>query len=184
MEKKLDVKKLSLLGVLTAIVFVSNYIQITLPLSVGGVTRLHVANGFCILAGFLLGPIYGGLSAGVGSMLFDFTSPLYFWSFPSTFVFKFIMAFVAGGIAWSGKSKGYSINKNLVGSVVGAFTYVLLYLGKTFVTQKFIVGLPVQGVLAVILKKGTASVVNAIFAIIIANVLIKFLNPLINKKEA
>lgn len=184
MGKKLDVKKLALLGVMTAIVFVSNYIQVTLPLAVGGVTRLHIANGFCILAGFLLGPVYGGLSAGVGSALFDLLNPLYIASAPFTFVFKFIMAFVAGGIAWAGKLKGYSVNKNLVGSMAGAFTYVALYLGKTFVTQKFVVGLPMEGVLAVLLKKGTASVVNAVFAIIIANVLIKFLNPLINKKES
>lgn len=184
MGEKLDVKKLSLLGVMTAIVFVSNYVQITLPLAVGGVTRLHIANGFCILAGFLLGPVYGGLSAGVGSMLFDFTNPLYFWSFPTTLVFKFLMALLAGGIAWTGKSKANSVNKNLIGSIVGAFAYVCMYLGKTFFTQYVVVGLPIQGVFAVLLKKGGASVVNAIFAIIISNILIKILNPMINKREA
>lgn len=180
MENKLDVKKIALVGLMMAIVFVSNWVQI--PVNFGGITRLHVANGFCILAGFLLGPLYGGLAAGAGSMLFDLTNPLYIASAPFTFVFKFVMALIAGGISWSGKSRGYSDNKNIIGSVFGAFAYVLLYLGKTAFTEFYVHGIPVQGVLAILLKKGFVSVVNAIFAIIVANVLIKFLNPMINKK--
>lgn len=181
MEKKLDVKKIVLIGLLTAVVFVSNYIQI--PLNFGGITRLHVANGFCILAGFLLGGFFGGLSAGLGSFLFDLTNPLYVATAPITFIFKFIMGFIAGKISWLGNAKGYSYKKNLIASILGAFIYVLLYLSKGYMTDIYVKGLPVAGALANVLKKGFVSSVNAIFAVIIANILISFLNPMINKRE-
>lgn len=181
MERKLDVKKIVLIGLITAVVFVSNYVQV--PLNFGGITRLHVANGFCILAGFLLGPVFGGLSAGLGSFLFDLTNPLYIPSAPFTFVFKFIMGFVAGKISWIGNAKGYSYKKNLIGAVTGAFIYVILYLSKGYITDTFVKGLPVAGALANLVKKGFVSSVNAMFAVIIANILINFLNPMINKKE-
>ena len=48
--------KLCAAAVMTAIVFVGNYLRITMPVPVGGVTSFTLANILCALAGILLGP--------------------------------------------------------------------------------------------------------------------------------
>ena len=75
MEKKnrWNVHTLAVIGLLSALVFVFSWVQIPF----GDVARVHLGNGFCALAGLLFGPLVGGLSSGIGSMLFDFTNPAY-----------------------------------------------------------------------------------------------------------
>ena len=54
--------------------------------------RFHLGNSMCLLAAFVLPPLYGGIAAGVGSMLFDI---LFYTSGPAciiTLVTKFVMA--------------------------------------------------------------------------------------------
>ncbi|MEG1027997.1 MAG: ECF transporter S component, partial [Oscillospiraceae bacterium] len=71
MQKKFSLQDVVLVGVMAAIVFVLTYfIKIDIPTPVGP-TMLKVANGFCLLAGILLGGLKGGLAAGLGSMLYD-----------------------------------------------------------------------------------------------------------------
>ena len=124
---KNNTKKITIVGLLTALVFVSNYISIPIPTGFG-VTRVHIANGICLLAGMLVGPLWGGLAAGLGSMFYDFTNPAYIASAPFTFLFKFAMAAVAGWIVYSKGAQGKNPKKNIIGSVLGALTYVCLYL--------------------------------------------------------
>jgi len=38
---------------------------------VGDISRIHLGNAFCLLAGFVMGPIGGGLASGIGAMLYD-----------------------------------------------------------------------------------------------------------------
>ena len=74
MEKKYwSVQRLAVFGVMSALVFTSSWMQIP----IGDVSRVHLGNGFCALTGLLFGPWVGGLASGVGSMLFDFTNPMY-----------------------------------------------------------------------------------------------------------
>lgn len=55
---------------------------------------VHPGDCFVLLAGFMLGPVAGGLSAGIGSMLSDLLGGYAAWA-PGTFVIKFLTAFVA-----------------------------------------------------------------------------------------
>ena len=70
------VRRLALLGLMTALVFAGNYARITLPVPVGGVPSFTLANILCVLSGLLLGPV-GGLASGLGSALFGLTNPLW-----------------------------------------------------------------------------------------------------------
>ena len=70
------VNKLTMLGMMTALVFVSNYLRITMPIAIGGRTSFTLANIMCCLSGLLLGPV-GGVASGVGSALYDLTNPAY-----------------------------------------------------------------------------------------------------------
>ena len=86
--KKISVRELSLVGIMAAMVYVTSaYLQIPIPTAIGA-TRLHMGNVMCLLSGLLLGPLWGGLAAGIGSMFFDLLNPAYIASAPFTFAFK------------------------------------------------------------------------------------------------
>ncbi|MDE6128728.1 MAG: ECF transporter S component, partial [Lachnospiraceae bacterium] len=92
MKKKITLMELSLISVMTAAVYVASaFLQIPVPTPIGS-TRLHMGNVMCLLSGMLLGSWQGGLAAGLGSMLFDLTSPAYISSAPFTFLFKFLIS--------------------------------------------------------------------------------------------
>lgn len=176
-----NTKRLAVLGLLTALVFVSNYISIPIPTGFG-VTRVHVANGICILAAMLMGPWWGGLAAGIGSMFYDFTNPAYIVDAPYTFIFKFIMAAVAGLIAYSGGLKSKNLKRNIIGTISGALTYVVLYLVKNYIKQRFVEGFPPDAVIPAVLTKAVASLTNAVIAVIIAIILTKILRPTVESR--
>ena len=71
-----SINKLTALGMMTALVFVSNYLRITMPIAIGGRTSFTLANIMCCLSGLLLGPV-GGLASGLGSALYDLTNPAF-----------------------------------------------------------------------------------------------------------
>ena len=55
---------------------------------------IHLGDCFVLLAGLLLGPIYGGLAAGAGSALSDLLAGYVVW-IPGTFLIKFLTAAAA-----------------------------------------------------------------------------------------
>ena len=61
MAKKTEAANLAFMGMMIALVFVSNYISIPT-----GYSRLHAANAVCLLAGMLFGGVRGGIIAGLG----------------------------------------------------------------------------------------------------------------------
>lgn len=180
MENKLSIKKITLIGVMAAVVFVASQIQIRIPLG-GSETRVHIGNGFCLLCGLLLGPFTGGLSSGLGSAIFDLTNPVYLPSFPFTFTFKFLMAFICGKIAYSNGAKAEDFKKNLIGSITGAVTYVILYLSKSYISDIYVKGLPQAGAIAKGLQRLWASSINAVVGVLIAVLLVKALKPILKK---
>ena len=55
---------------------------------------VHPGDCFVLLAGFTLGSVTGGISAGIGSMLSDLLGGYAAWA-PGTFIIKFLTAYVA-----------------------------------------------------------------------------------------
>ena len=90
-----NVNKLTMLGMMTALVFVSNYLRITMPIAIGGRTSFTLANIMCCLSGLLLGPV-GGFASGLGSAIYDLTNPAYAPECWITFLTKGVMGLVAG----------------------------------------------------------------------------------------
>ena len=84
-----------------------------------------------LLAGMLLGPVFGGVAAGLGSAIYDAFAGYDVLNVLITFVSKFAMAYVCGLIVrkGNGKQRDYT----LIGSIAGALTYVALYMLKTAV---------------------------------------------------
>ena len=176
----ISVRQITLIGLMSAIVYVTSaFMQIPIVTAVGN-TRLHMGNVMCLLSGLLLGPVYGGLSAGIGSAFFDLTNPAYIASLPFTFAFKFLMAWVCGSLFHQRKENGV-IAAALAGAG-GAITYVILYLLKSFVEAKFVMQMPMSGVITMLIQKGSVSLTNAIIAVIVAVPLSMAIRPLIKKK--
>ncbi|MGI5894309.1 MAG: ECF transporter S component [Candidatus Merdivicinus sp.] len=156
-------------GMMAALVFVGNYLQFKIPVAIGSVTRVHLGNSMCLLAGLLFGPMTGGLASGIGAGLFDLLDPMYITSAPYTFFSKFVMGFLAGWIArgaltMDGKNRLFRL---IIGGVTGQIAYMILYLGKSFV-ELVLVGNPVQTALVAVLPKVATSGFNALAAVVIS----------------
>lgn len=167
--KKLSTQKLVYMALFAALVYIfSRFFQIPIVTPLGQ-TRFHLGNVFCLLGGLLLGPIYGGISAGVGSALFDLFDPVYFTSAPITFITKFAMAFVAGMI-YKNRDRLVNTQKLVIAGALGQITYVVLYLGKTFIKNRLILGLTMEATMAEVIQKGSVSMVNAVISVIVATI--------------
>ena len=168
-SNRFTTRQIAFIGVMAAIVFVSNYIQIKIPVGVNDMTRIHVANAFCLLAGIALGPVHGGLAAGIGSALYDVLDPIYITSAPFTFAFKFLMAFVAGKVA--GKDNLNVKNRRaLLAAFLGQATYIVLYISKKFIVY-MIQGEPVNVAIGLCISSFTASLLNAVISVVVVGLL-------------
>lgn len=87
---------------------------------------IHLGDSLVLLSAFLLGPIYGGLAAGVGSMFADLLSG-YATYVPATLVIKALTAFVAGMIFK--KFKQHSSFRLNFKTWIGTFELPLLFSG-------------------------------------------------------
>lgn len=170
MKQTMSTRKLAYMGLMTALVFASNYARIVMPVSIGGNTAFTLANIVCCLSGLILGPI-GGLASGLGSAIYDLTNPLYAAECWITFLTKGAMGLMAGVAAYAlmKKSDAHPYGKYLAASVCGCLAYYVLYFLKTFLIAGLFAadGSAALGVAAIV-SKIPASVFNSSIAIIAA----------------
>lgn len=167
---KLTTRKLAFTGLFISLVFVfSAVFQIPYTTPFGN-TRFHLGNVFCLLAGLILGPVYGGIAAGLGSMFFDFTNPIYFSGAPITFINKFAMGFVAG--LYFSKAKGEKLNPKIwISAILGQLTYIILYLLKTYIVNLQVLNLGREAMIFELAQKAGVSTINGIISVIVASIL-------------
>lgn len=145
-------------------------------------SKIHFANAMCLLSGLLMGPVTGGLAAGLGSTLYDALFGGYdLLNCAITFVSKFLMAWICAQIAFGGGKEAGSHGRNVAACVVGALSYVVLYMLKTFVFQMFIYGYPMETAVVTMGSKLPASLLNAAAAMIAAPVLYTALLPALRR---
>ena len=170
-----DTFRLCFIGLMAAIVFVVNYFRIPF---MG--TQLHMTNALCVLCGLLFGPSAGFMAAGLGSGLYDIVGG-YGAECVITFINKGAIALVAGLISQAHARKdaldAAAHARIIVGSVLGALTYVALYMLKTFIFGLTIDGLTMDAVTVKLLSKLPGSLMNAVFAFIVAPILYSALRP-------
>ena len=173
MNKKpwMSVERLAVLAMMTALVFVSNYFRIIVPLSTGQ-TAFTLANILCCLSGLLLGPI-GGLAAGLGSALYDLTNPLYAPECWLTFLTKGAMGLSAGLVMLRAKHREEPhYPRCFAGALLGCVVYYVLYFSKSLFYDGMLVGgLTFEASVVLLPLKIPASVVNAVLAVAAAPVL-------------
>ncbi len=125
-------------------------------------SKVHFANAVCLLSGLLLGPVWGGFAAGMGSALYDLM--LYnegIINLLITFISKFAMAWVCGNMYNGAAEVKVNTPRLILACVAGALTYVALYMLKSG-----IYGAIAGNFWAPIISKFPASIINAGAAIV------------------
>lgn len=163
MQPRISIRNMALVGVMSALVFVFSMISVP----IGELTRFHFGNSMCLLAGLLFGPFIGGLAAGLGSMLYDFTNPLYTPEFWITFITKFTMGFVAGWLAHRVLPGKPEKTRYLLASSIGALTYIFLYSAKSLLQQVFVLFVPLNAAIPIVATNAGVSMINAVISVII-----------------
>ena len=109
---------------------------IKIPTPLGG--YIHAGDAVVVLAGFLLGPVWGALAAGLGSALADVISGYVLYA-PGTFVIKAVVALLAGWIIGTKLIKN-EFAKALVAGIIGGIVMVGGYMLYEAVFMGFGVG--------------------------------------------
>ncbi len=167
-KKRFNIYSLSVIGMMAAVCYVATYIRVEIPTGIDR-SMIHFGNIFCLLSGLLFGGVKGGLSAGIGSSVFDLTNN---WvsSAPTTLVNKFAMAFVCGKIAYMKGRNGQSFTYSLIGCISGSLTYIALYLIKSYV-ELIMLGNAHDVVMIAIVEKAIVSFINGTAAVVVAMIL-------------
>ena len=134
-----SIQRLALVGMMAAMVFALTYVGIDIPTGLGK-TKIHFGNIMCLLSAFLLGPVGGGLAAGVGSALFDLMDPMWAPECWITFLNKFVMAFVAGGVM----RKASFLAPRVRVWTAALFVFIVFYLLGQIQWLSFVYALPVS----------------------------------------
>ena len=128
-------KKIVFAALLAALACVATMI-IKIPTPLGG--YIHAGDAIVVLAGFLLGPVWGALAAGLGSGLADVISGYVVYA-PGTFVIKAVVALLAGWIIGTKLIKN-EFAKALVAGIIGGIVMVGGYMLYEAVFMGFGVG--------------------------------------------
>lgn len=128
-------KKIVFAALLAALACVATMI-IKIPTPLGG--YIHAGDAVVVLAGFLLGPVWGALAAGLGSALADVISGYVLYA-PGTFVIKAVVALLAGWIIGTKLIKN-EFAKALVAGIIGGVVMVGGYMLYEAVFMGFGVG--------------------------------------------
>ena len=173
------ITKIVFTGVMAAIICVITTFRIPL-----GQSKVHFANSMCLLGGLLLGPVWGGAAAGLGSAIYDVLLGGYsFFDALITFVSKFAMAWVTGILyrTWVLKKEEKNWKENLLplvaACVLGALTYVALYMLKTWLFKMYVEPVPADTIPTVMVAKLVPSLINAAFAVVTAPIFYHAVRP-------
>ncbi len=119
---KFSLKRLVLAGLFAALTSVATLISVPLPFGYANLGDL-----FVILCGVILGPVYGGLAAGIGAALSDLVLGYALYA-PATFLIKGIMAVIVWLFAQQLAKKFFTL-RFIIGSFLAELFMVAGYLG-------------------------------------------------------
>lgn len=153
-----NVRKLTTAAMLCAMTLVCTMV-IQIPTPTKGYFNLGEA--IVLLSGFVLGPLTGGIAAGIGAMLADVLSSYTVYA-PATLAIKFLTAAVAGMIF---QKSGRKITAAVIGAIIGE----IIMIGGYFLFECLIVGGGMGAVAAAagIFMNTVQAVVGAVIAILL-----------------
>ena len=155
-----NLKKLTLSALLASLTFIFTRF-FAIPTAIGG--SVNVGDAIVLLSGIILGPIYGAISAAVGSSLADLLSPFVIYT-PATFVIKGIVAIIVAILFKQLKNIDLKVNI-IISSIVAEIAMILGY----FIFEAYILkfGVIVAGyeIINNLIQAGTSIVIVTIMYI-------------------
>ena len=167
--------------VFTAMFAVINYVaftygKITIPVTAGTSTAIHIANAVVVLSAWFLGPIYGGLSGAVGLSIADVFDPRYITSAPKTFLLKFLIGFIAGSLANRFRLREKEERKEIISitaiSAAAALGFNVIadpIVGYFY--RKYLLGIPQEAAKIIATWVAGSTAINAVVCTIISVIL-------------
>ena len=154
--------KLVMAALLAAMTCVATMV-IKIPLTATG-GYINLGDCIVLLSGLLLGPLYGGLAAGIGSALADLFSG-YVAFLPATFLIKGFMAVIVGSLV-KNLSKKNTVKTAITGAlaecfmIAGYFFFEAVVMGFGLGAAASIPGNAIQGIVGLILAMLLVSVLK------------------------
>ncbi|GAA4295971.1 ECF transporter S component [Anaerocolumna aminovalerica] len=161
-------KKLVIAALMAAMTCIATMI-IQFPSPVG---YIHIGDGIVLVSGMILGPIYGGAAAGIGSMLADLLSG--YTSFAlATFIIKALAAITAHHI-YQLLSRHFNNKKNrIISVIVASVGGGIIVTSGYFIFEGYIMGYGVATAAAGILFNMVQNIFGIILSIILMPILIR-----------
>ncbi|BBF43346.1 hypothetical protein lbkm_2034 [Lachnospiraceae bacterium KM106-2] len=187
-ESVVDIKMLTQAALLAALCYIGfQFFRFDIVMA-GEKTAFHFGNVFCVLAALLLGGLWGGLSGAVGMTIADFTSS-YVDSSPKTFLLKLCIGLIVGFVAHKiakiseDHDRSYVIKWSLIASICGmAFNVVADPLVGYFY-KRYLFGITQQAAEVLAKMSAITTLVNAVFAVVLATMFYMALRPALKKSD-
>ncbi len=167
--------------VYTAMFAVINYVaftygKITIPVTAGTSTAIHIANAVVVLSSWFLGPVYGGLSGAIGLSIADVLDPRYITSAPKTFLLKFLIGFIAGTVARQFHLREKTDRKEIieaatVSSVAGLGFNVIADPIVGYFYRNYLLGIPQDAAKIIATWVAGATAINAVACVFVSVIL-------------
>ena len=167
--------------VFTAMFAVINFVaftygKITIPITAGTSTAIHIANAIVVLSSWFLGPIYGGLAGAIGLSIADIIDPRYITSAPKTFLLKFIIGFVSGKVAKHFDLKHKTDKKEIIAicatsAIAGLGLNVLLDPIVGYLYRNYLLGIPQEAAKIIATWVAGSTAINAVICVFISTIL-------------
>ncbi len=167
--------------VYTAMFAVINYVaftygKITIPVTAGTSTAIHIANAIVVLSSWFLGPVYGGLSGAIGLSIADLLDPRYITSAPKTFLLKFLIGFISGTVAKHFHLKEKTDRKEIIGAaavsaIAGLGFNVIADPIVGYLYRNYLLGIPQDAAKIIATWVAGATAINAVACVFVSVIL-------------
>ena len=167
--------------VYTAMFAVINFVaftygKITIPVTAGTSTAIHIANAIVVLSSWFLGPIYGGLAGAIGLSIADIMDPRYITTAPKTFLLKFLIGFIAGKVAQHFGLVHKTERKEIIGAttvsaIAGLGFNVIADPIAGYLYRNYLLGIPQEAAKIIATWVAGASAINAIVCVFVSVIL-------------
>ena len=164
--------------VFTAMFAVINYVaftygKITIPVTAGTSTAIHIANAIVVLSAWFLGPVYGGLAGAIGLSIADLLDPRYITSAPKTFILKFTIGLIAGIVAEQLKLREHENRKDII-SITMLSSFLALAFNVVadpivgYFYRKYLLGIPQDAAKIIATWVAGTTAINAIICVFVS----------------
>ncbi|MBR5340739.1 MAG: ECF transporter S component [Erysipelotrichaceae bacterium] len=167
--------------VFTAMFAVINYVaftygKITIPVTAGTSTAIHIANAIVVLSSWFLGPVYGGLSGAIGLSIADVLDPRYITSAPKTFLLKFLIGLISGSVAKHFGLKEKTDRKEIItvaatSAIAGLGFNVIADPIVGYLYRNYLLGIPQEAAKIIATWVAGSTAINAVICVFVSVIL-------------